>query len=568
MPPLGRPAAPAAPMPPSAPVPPAAPPQDSQAEKDKKELEKKLADMEKRLQEEREKLLVANLKSQEEAVASARVESSIKELQDKLRRERRDQEREESRVKLESKVQEMEQRLAQERETWVVTLRNQMNSRETQDREIEAHFAIRIQEMERRFLEDKAQWQKAMLAKDEENRNLRSLCEKLKGADVELQRTATEKKFLESRVNEMATERADILSKAATANERDKENIQLRADLGVARQQVSQVQERLERELQGLRISAKEREERLMADSERLGRELETAGARFRADNEAELRRLRSEFEAEVKKHKDSAEAAVGQLVKLRAVAGALEKQSAASRSQVIELQRTQERYKAEFVVLQRKWVEREKELRAEAQSQMNKMLEAEKAKIKVQSQEEITNRVSKLSAQIRAELGAEIKAEAGGEIDRLRKDMFQKDTDWSQRLLAKDGELHAAALKSDDLSIRLAREESARQSLERAKVEFEKELLSTREELGAMQALLAGLREKSQASEKEVLELRARKEELERLATAQAAQVKNVEESMDQMRGQLSRETHLTRMYLEEKQALEQKLKGGQGPA
>lgn len=584
---MSLPSASAAPAAPAAPTPPAPPPQENIVEKEKRELEKKLGDMEKRLQEEREKLLVANLKSQEEAAASARVEVSIKELQDKLRRERRDQEQEESRLKLEGKLAEMEQRLAQERETWVTTLRNQMQSRETQDKEIEHHFAARMQEMERRSLEEKAQWQKLMLAKDEEIRNLRSLAEKLKGADVELNKAVSERKFLESRVNEMSAERADMLSKVQSANEKDKENIQLRAELGVARQQALGAQERLERELQGLRISAKEREDRLMGDLERLNRELDSMGTRLRAEGEAEVRRVKMETEnevrrkvdqseAEAKKYKEAAETAAGQLMKLRAVAGALEKQAAAARAQVNDLARTQERYKAEFVVLQRKWIEREKEIRAEAEKQMMQMLEAEKAKIKIFSQEEIGSRLSKLSEQLKTEKDAQVKAAEAqlrltlqadwettrrnleAEIDKLHKEHFGKEAEWSQRVLAKDSELHALRTNNADLAARMAREEESRQALERSRLEAENSLASLREELGGAQALLAGFKSKDTEAQKQLDELKARREELERLATAQAAQVRNVEESLDAMRGQLARETHLTKMYLEEKDQME----------
>lgn len=560
-----RPAAPSMPGLPGmgASMPPAPPPQESGAEREKREMEQKLAVMEKRLQEEREKLLVANLKSQEEANTAARVEISIKELQDKLRRDRRDQEHEESRTKLEAKLQEMEQRLAQERETWVTTLRGQMQGRETQEKEIETHFAARIQEMERRFLEEKAQWQKLMFAKDEEARNLRALAEKLKGADVELTKTTAEKKWLEARVSELSMERGDMQSRIQAAHQHEKDNIQLKADLGVTR-------ERLDRELSGLRIASKEREERLMSDLERLNRELETQGGRLRVESEAEIRR-----------YKETAEMAGAQLMKLRGVAGALEKQSSTARAQVAELSRNQERYKAEFVVLQRKWIEREKEIRNESQAQMTQMLEVEKSKIKIMSQEEINSRVNKLSEQLKAEKDMEVRTveaqlqvkiqdaanlsrkEMEGEIDRLHREAFKKEADWSQRVLAKEAELHGVAVKLDDLSQRLAREENVRQSVERSKLELEKWLLAAREEIGTLQGLLSGVKDKGQSTEKEISELRDRKTELERLATAQAAQVKNVEETLDQMRGQLARETHLTRMYLEEKQKLEQKMKG-----
>ena len=152
--------------------------------------EHKIADLEKRLSKEHEQLLLANFKAQQEAATAARVEVSIKDLQDKLRRDRREAEAEESRRVMDLKVQELEARLAQERETWVATLKSQMQTRESQDKDGESHFAARLQEMERRWLEEKAGWQKTLLAKDEENRNLRALAEKLKGADAALSQMA------------------------------------------------------------------------------------------------------------------------------------------------------------------------------------------------------------------------------------------------------------------------------------------------------------------------------------------------------------------------------------------
>src|SRR5205085_8334387 len=94
------------------------------------ELENKISELEKRLAEEREKVLLASLRSKEEEAVSAKVESSIKEIQDKLRREKREQELEDARRKAEARVAEMERRLGEEREAWVSTLTNQLGQRD------------------------------------------------------------------------------------------------------------------------------------------------------------------------------------------------------------------------------------------------------------------------------------------------------------------------------------------------------------------------------------------------------------------------------------------------------
>ncbi len=583
--------APVMPLPAAAAAPAASEPPKKDVEKEL--MEKKLSELEKRLQEEREKILIANVKAQEEAANAARVESSIKDLQEKLRRDRRDQEQEESRLKLETKLQEMEARLAQERETWVVTLRNQMQSRETQDKEIEAHFSLRLQETERKWLEEKAQWQKLALAKDEEIRNLRTLAEKLKGADVELSKVASERKWLQDKVNELTAERAEAMARAQLAVEKEKENIQLRADVALSRQAAAGVQERLEREVQALRISAKEREERLMADVERLQRDIASLPEKLKVEHEADERRLKLEHEAELRQYREAADRHMGDLQKLRGVAGAMERQLAAARAQNAELAKTQERYKAEFVVLQRKWVEREKEIRNEAQSQALQMIEAEKVKLKILAQDEVNQRAAKIAEQLAKERDAEVKKaqavwlaerqsqeservrrlqgdwdnarkELEAEIDRLHKEIFKRDAEWSQRVMAKDAEMHAQASKLDEASTGYSREAQTRQALERRALELEKAVQESRESAGSLQQRAGGAEEALRRLEDEKRELAGRGEELERLCSAQAAQVQNLQEAMENLRGQLARETHLGRMYLREKEELERKLKGG----
>jgi len=293
------------------------------------------------------------------------------------------------------------------------------------------------------------------MGKDEEIRALRSLAEKLKGADAELSRVSSEKKILSERVAELAQERGEALARLQNAGEREKEVLQLRADLTLARQQAAMIQERLERDLAALRSSAREREERLLsdqerlhADRERLQRDLAAAVQHYDPEKDADLRRLkenqeadlrrlkedheavlrrlkesyeaslaksRSDQEAELDKSKEISERALAELQRLRAVCGALERQSSSSRAQLEELkrvagewERTQERYKAEFVVLQRKWVEREKEIRAEVSAQSQQTLESEKKHLRIQAQDELNQRAARIADQLRQENVAE----------------------------------------------------------------------------------------------------------------------------------------------------------------
>src|SRR5205085_2119576 len=111
----------------------------------------KISDLEKKLLEEREKVLLASLRTKEEEAVSAKVETSIKEIQDKLRREKREQELEDARRKAEARVAEMERRLGEEREAWVSTLKNQLGQRDQVTQEMETHFSARLKDLEFRW---------------------------------------------------------------------------------------------------------------------------------------------------------------------------------------------------------------------------------------------------------------------------------------------------------------------------------------------------------------------------------------------------------------------------------
>jgi len=579
---------------PSRPAPDRAQEREEKIERMKDEFVSKLEALEKKLGDEREKSLLIQLKSQEETVTAAKVEVSLKELQDKLRRDRRDQENEEAKLKLERRAQELEARLAQERETWVTTLKSQVASRETQDKEVETHFAVRLQEMERRWLEEKAQWQKTALAKDDEVRTLRALAEKLRGADTELAKALSERKLIDERLAEVLQERAEAVAKLQSASDREKESIQLRADLTLTRQQGALIQERLERDLAAVRHSAREREERLLSDQERLQRDLGTIRQNLEAQHDANLRRAKAENESELFKHKDIAEKSTAELQRLRAVAGALERQGASSRAQLDELRRasagwekTQERYKAEFVVLQRKWVEREKEVRAEATQASLQMVESEKTRLRLQAQDELNTRAAKIADQLRLEneseqrrlesrlradlerelaerrheMGAEAdaaRAAAETELSRLRRELQQKDTAWGERMLAKESELIAQRSRADETAGKLSREEEARTAALRDRLELERQLEGLREQVGAQQSSLRNFQDRLATSEAEKSRLESEKTELERLATAQAAQIHGSQEAIEATRLQLARETQAAKILLNSREQAE----------
>ena len=317
-----------------------------------------------------------------------------------------------------------------------------------------------------------------------------------------------------------------------------------------------------------------------MADQERLQRDLGSVKQNLEAQHEANLRRAKAENEAEMFKHKDLAEKSTAELQRLRAVAGALERQGASSRAQLDELRRaavswekTQERYKAEFVVLQRKWVEREKEVRAEATQSSLQMVESEKMRLRIQAQDELNQRAAKIADQLRLENESEQKrlesrlradlerelaerrqamiaetdaarAQAEQELGRLRRELQQKDSSWGERMLAKESELIGQRSRADELAGKLSREEEARTSSLRDKLEVEKQLEGLREQLGAQQTSLRAFQDRLAASEADKFRLESEKIELERLTTAQAAQVQGTQEAIESTRLQLARET------------------------
>ena len=550
-----------------APVPPAPPRavdkiQDPSAVKE--EYERKLGELEKRLMEEREKVLLANLKREEEASTSARVEVSLKELQDKLRRDRRESEQEESRLKLEAKIAEAESRLVQERETWVATLKSQMASRETEDKQIESHFAVRLQELERRWLEEKAQWQKLSMSKDEELRTLRTLAEKLRGVDGELQRVVGEKRSLEGRVSELTAERSDNLVKVQTAQEREKEAIQLRADLSIARREHSILQERLDRDLQSLRLSNKDREDRLMSDYERLQRDFGSLSGRLQGEHESELKRVKSELESELHRHKETAGQAVSEVQRLRGVCGALERQAAAARTQAAQLsraqaewERTQERFKAEFMVVQRKWAEREKEIKHEAGEAARRASETEFAALRLKLEREASEREAHSQEKVRSAL----------EISRLEREKAVAEAN------ARMEESQAARRRAaEEAAATLSRQEEAFRSLKEERARLDASLKQAQEEVGAlksasaeakalMEAELAQLRERRAKDEKLRAELTQEKSGVDRLAMAQAAEIKNLQDSFFALRGQLAKDAQMALTYMDEKDRLEKKV-------
>lgn len=199
------------PPPAAAGLPPAIEGQLSEAESANKELENRIGDLEKKLLEEREKVLLASLRGKEEEAISAKVETSIKDIQDKLRREKKEQEMEEARRKAENRIIEMERRIAEEREAWVATLKSQLNQRDQGTQEMETHFSTRLKDLEYRWAQEKTALENAIREKDAEITRL-----KHEGA----LRSEQEKAFWEDRTKSLLSDKDKIEREFERAKDR------------------------------------------------------------------------------------------------------------------------------------------------------------------------------------------------------------------------------------------------------------------------------------------------------------------------------------------------------------
>ena len=227
---------------------PQAPARDAAAEEalrmkeEKDKLENKISDMEKLLSQEKEKALLATLKNQQDEALSSRVESSLKDIQEKMRRDRRDHEVEEERLTLKSKIKELETRIAGERETWMQTLKEQLSERETQGKDVEGHFIYRLQEMERRWLDEKGQWQKEISVREATINSLKYADQKLRETEDEFRKISMEKSMMEREASKLKDEvaraereKASIESYIKIIPDKEREIADLRSENAVLR---------------------------------------------------------------------------------------------------------------------------------------------------------------------------------------------------------------------------------------------------------------------------------------------------------------------------------------------
>jgi hypothetical protein len=477
-----------------------------QEEKDK--LERKINDMEKLLSAEKEKALLATLKNQQDENLSSRVESSLKDIQDKMRRDRRDHEVEEERLTLKAKIKEMETRLSQERETWMQTLKNQMTERETQGRDVEGHFIYRLQEMERRWLDEKAQWQKEISVREEELRSLKSAAEKLRDTQDELRKVSLEKSMIERDISKMKDEvaraereKASIESYIKIIPEKERElaevradNIQLRAREAAALGEVKLRDEKTNFEI-----------DKLQKQIGSLQAEIGAISDRKNTEKNEELRQLQARFEDQLQEKEKALADVNGE--KVRAISELVKIKGFISRVQAINAVLEKERGQLKLEKMQ---------LAQNMAAQMEEIhrLKQESDSIKGAHQAELEAQAARFRSDLEARTGnftAELeraKSSLAAELTRkhaddtallLRKQQEEAaevarrhQEELSKLASAKQNELAAAmAARQSDLEVKLSQmrsmyESSMEEEKAALKRQFEAQLREGREALDA----------------------------------------------------------------------------------
>ncbi|HOJ85887.1 MAG TPA: hypothetical protein PLN68_03075, partial [Elusimicrobiales bacterium] len=212
--------------------------QEDRGKEEREKLEKKIAELEKSLSEEREKVLALTIKNQQEEVLAAKLENSIRDVEEKIKRTQQEKALEEEKNQLKAKIKELETRLIQERETWMQTLKSQIKDKEKESKDIEEHFILRFQEFERKFLDEKAQWQKAIFSKDEEIKNIKLLLEQKTRIEEDYKRLLMEREGdkkeierLKESLNSLEKERISLDSYIKLIPEKEKEIIMLKNEI-------------------------------------------------------------------------------------------------------------------------------------------------------------------------------------------------------------------------------------------------------------------------------------------------------------------------------------------------
>lgn len=449
-----------------------------QEERDR--LEKKIGDMEKLLSQEKEKALLATLKNQQDEALSSRVESSLKDIQDKMRRDRRDHEVEEERLTLKSKIKELETRLSQERETWMTTLKNQMSEREVQGRDVEGHFVYRLQEMERRWLDEKAQWQKEISAREELIRSLKSSSEKLRDVEDEYRKVSLEKSMAEREISKLRDdlarsdrEKASVETYLKMMPEKEREISDVRSENALLRSRE-----------ETSRMEAKHRDEKNVAEIGRLQAEIGALSDRKNAELNEALRKAAEPYEAQLQEKDKTIADVSGE--KVRAISELMKIKGFVSRVQAINavLEKERGQLKLEKMQLAQNMASQMEELRR-LKSENEGMKAAHHAELESQAAR-FTMELENTKSAFRTELSgkftektAEMTRAHQEEVSRLRSESQAElsRTAASHRIeLSRAAEEHQAEMDSKLGELRARIERSSAENAQRLRTQLEDE--------------------------------------------------------------------------------------------
>ncbi|HAT71307.1 MAG TPA: hypothetical protein DCS63_00645 [Elusimicrobia bacterium] len=495
-----------------------------QEEKDK--LEKKISDMEKLLSQEKEKALLATLKNQQDEALSSRVESSLKDIQEKMRRDRRDHEVEEERLSLKSKIKEMETRLAQERETWMGTLKNQMSERETQGRDVEGHFIHRLQEMERRWLDEKAQWQKEIASREAAISSLKYADVKLRETEDEFRKVSMEKSMLERDLSKMKDEvaraereKASIESYIKVIPEKERQLAELKSDniMMRSREAAALGEAKLRDERANFEV------EKLQKEIGRLQAEIGSISDRKNAEKNDELKQLQGRFELQLQEKEKAIADVSGE--KVRALSELLKLKGFVGRVQAINtvLEKERGQLRLEKMQLAQNMA---------AQLEEIKRLKAENESFKASHQGEL----EAMAAKMRAETDR-VKSDCVSQIDRVKSgsaaEMDRVKNSYAAEMDRKHAEEIAGLMRAHQeeiLKITAAGQAGLAATTAAARQAAEKLVSERQAEFDARTAQLRAKYENSAEEEKNALR--------RQLETEYSAQIKELRESLSAVQG------------------------------
>lgn len=460
---------------------------------DKIPLERQVEELQKQLLEEREKHLIQTIRTKEEEVTATRVEESIRSIQDKLRREKREQELQESLAKAETHTKDLERRIIEERETWMQTMRAQVSQRDVQDKELEQGFQLRIKDLERKWQEEKNSWIQDLRYNEDE---LKKLKDDYALKESEINRNWEKKIRGTESENTRLTD--EIRALKADMQAKEKDLMSFKAQLTLYSSQIRQEKEREEKYHQLIN--------RLKGENEALIQKLNT--------QEKEYFVLKTQSGVMSARTKAEQERLMKELGELKERSGEMKHQHELSaKSKDDEIYMMRERSSAKETELRHSFEKKEEELKG----------------IKAEYDEKLRNRDTAIQS-----------------LNNREKELLAKKAEYEMQLSEKNGIIETAHAQIQEIESQLEDISEERQS-ERARYSADTDKLQRQQEEDRAQ--VHNLTGKVNESEKLIQELRMRLSESN-------LQVQSVDKDRNELKaeiGSLKNEMHLKEQKMEE---------------